>query len=97
MSSVYGKLIPATKNWFNLGLTLGVSYDTLNNIGDKHRDDQTCLREILAARLKTGPLTYSEICQSLRAPIVERNEVAEAIEEACTGMNSDGANLTHTY
>ncbi|XP_064401306.1 uncharacterized protein LOC135347306 isoform X3 [Halichondria panicea] len=84
LSSVYGKLIPATKNWFNLGLTLGVSYDTLNNIGDKHRDDQTCLREILAARLKTGPLTYSEICQSLRAPIVERNEVAEAIEEACT-------------
>ncbi|XP_064401312.1 uncharacterized protein LOC135347306 isoform X9 [Halichondria panicea] len=86
LSSVYGKLIPATKNWFNLGLTLGVSYDTLNNIGDKHRDDQTCLREILAARLKTGPLTYSEICQSLRAPIVERNEVAEAIEEACTGF-----------
>ena len=75
-----------------------MSYGTLDYISDKHdRDSFTCLRDMLAARLKTGPLTYFEICQSLRAPTVGRNEVAEAIEEACTGMNSDGANLAHTY
>ncbi len=55
------------------------------------------LREMLAARLKTGPLTYSDICQSLRAPTVARNDVAEAIEEACTGMNSHEANLDLFY
>ncbi len=79
-------MIKAAGNWFNLGLALGVSYDTLNNISDKHRDNQTYLREMLAARLKAATLTYSEICQSLRAPTVERNDIAEAIKEACTGM-----------
>ena len=84
----------AAGKWFNLGLALKVSYDTLDNIRDKHGDNQNCLREMLAARLKTGPLTYSEICQSLRAPTVERNDVAEAIEEACTGMNSDTISIS---
>ncbi len=96
LNSVYKKLIKAAGNWFNLGLDLGLGFDTLNNISDKHRDNQIRLCEVLAVRLKTGPLTYSEICQSLRAPTVERNDVAEAIEKACTGMNSDEANLDHT-
>ncbi len=93
LNSVYKNLIKAAGNWFNLGLDLGLGFDTLNNISDKHRDNQICLCEVLAARLKTGPLTYSEICQSLRSPTVDRNDVAEAIEEACTGMNSHEANL----
>ena len=92
-SSVYEKLIKAAGEWFNLGLKLKVSPDTLNNISDEHRDNLTCLRQMLAVRLKTYPLTYSEICQSLRSPTVGRNDVAEAIEEACTGMNSHEANL----
>ena len=47
---------------------------------------------MLAARLKTGcPLTYFEICRSLRARTVARNDVAEAIEEECTGMNGNEA------
>ena len=97
LNSVYKNLIKAAGNWFNLGLDLGLGFDTLNNIRDKHRDNQIRLCEVLAARLKTGPLTYSEICQSLRAPTVERNDVAEAIEEACTGMNSHEANLDLFY
>ncbi len=96
LNSVYKNLIKAAGNWFNLGLDLGLGFDTLDNISEKHRDNQTCLRDMIAARLKTGPLTYSDICQSLRAPTVARNDVAEAIEEACTGMNSDEANLDHT-
>ena len=86
LNSVYKNLIKAAGNWFDLGLDLGLAFDILNNISDKHRDNQTCLRDMIAARLKTGPLTYSEICQSLRAPTVERNDVAEAIEEKCSGM-----------
>ncbi len=84
----------AAGKWFNLGLALKVSYDTLDNIRDKHGDDQNCLREMLAARLKTASVTYSELCQSLRASTVDQNDVAEAIEEECTGMNSGGANPT---
>ncbi len=87
LNSVYKNLIKAAGNWFNLGLDLGLGFDILNNISsNKHQDNQTSLREMLAVRLKTATLTYSEICQSLRVSTVERNDVAEAIEEACTGM-----------
>ncbi len=86
LNSVYKNLIKAAGNWFNLGLDLGIGFDILNNISDKHRDNENCLREMLAVRLKTSTLTYSEICQSLRAPTVGRNDVAEAIEKECTGI-----------
>ena len=87
LQSVYKKVIKAAKNWFNLGLALGLDHDTLDNIKDEyHRNNKDCLREMIVVRLKTGPLTYSEICQSLRAPTVDRNDVATAIEEACTGI-----------
>ena len=89
LNSVYEKLIKAAGKWFNLGLALKVSPNTLINISDKHRDNETCLREMLIAHLNTATLTYSEICQSLRAPIVRLDALAEAIEEACTGMNSE--------
>ncbi len=87
LSPVYDNLIKAAGKWFNLGLKLNVNPDTLNNISDKHRDNETCLREMLIDRLNTATLTYSEICQSLRAPTVRRDAIAEAIEEACTGMH----------
>ncbi len=96
LSSVYGKLIKAAGKWFNLGLVLGMSFDILDNIRDKHGDNQNCLREMLAVRLKTANFTYTEVCQSLRAPTVDRNDVAEAIEKECTGMNSHEANLDHS-
>ncbi len=91
LQSVYEKVIKAAKNWLDLGLTLDLDHDTLDNIKDDCHRNKDCLREMLAARLKTGPLTYSEICSGLRAPTVERNDVAEAIEKACTGMNSNCA------
>ena len=88
LNSVYKNSVKAAGDWLDLGLDLGLDPGTLKDIKDEyHARNKDCLREMLAARLKTGPLTYSEICQSLRAPTIERNDVAEAIEEACTGMN----------
>ncbi len=88
LQSVYERVIQAAGNWFNLGLALGLGHGTLKDIKDDYHRNKDCLREMIAARLKTGPLTYSEICSGLRAPTVERNDVAEAIEEQCKGMNS---------
>ncbi len=103
LQSVYEKLIQAAGNWFNLGLALDLDYGTLKDIKDDYHGNKDCLREMIAARLKTVPLTYSGICSGLRARTVERNDVAEAIEEECTGMseackgkNSDEANSYHT-
>ncbi|XP_064401366.1 uncharacterized protein LOC135347339 isoform X3 [Halichondria panicea] len=84
LNSVYEKLIKAAGKWFNLGLKLKVGHDTLINIRDEYQDNETRLRETIIARLNTATLTYSEICQSLRAPIVRLDALAEAIEEACT-------------
>ncbi len=86
LNFVYKNLIKAAGNWFDLGLDLGLDFDTLNNISLKHQENQTNLRDMIAARLQTGPLTYSEICQSLRAQSVKRNDVAEAIEKEFTGI-----------
>ncbi len=93
MQSVYEKLIQAAGNWLDLGLALGLDHGTLKDIKKDYHENKDCLREMIAARLKTGPLTYSDICQSLREPTAVWNDVAEAIEEACTGMNSDEAKL----
>ncbi len=87
LQSVYEKLIQAAGDWLHLGLSLGLDHGTLDNIKDDYNRNKDCLREMLAVRLKTGPLTYSEICRSLRVPTVDQNDVAEAIEEACTGMH----------
>ena len=87
LQSVYEKLIQAAGNWLDLGLALGLGHDALSNIKDDYHRNKDCLREMLAVRLKTGPLTYSEICQSLRASTVDRNDVAEAIEKKCTGIH----------
>ena len=57
LNFVYKNLIKADSNWFDLGLDLGLGFHILNNISDKHQDNQTCLRDMIAARLKTGPLT----------------------------------------
>ncbi len=51
LNFVYKNLIKAAGNWFDLGLDLGLGFHILNNISDKHRDNQTCLRDMIAARL----------------------------------------------
>ena len=86
LQSVYAKLIEAAADWLDLGLALELGHGTLKDIKDDYHRNKDCLREMLAARLKTGPLTYSDICQSLRAPTVKRNDVAEAIEKEFTGI-----------
>ena len=96
LNSVYKNLIKAAGNWKDLGLDLGLDNGTLDDIKDDYHRNKDCLREMIAARLKTGPLTYSEICQSLRVPTVDREDVAATIEKECTGMNSREANLAHT-
>ncbi len=95
LNSVYKNLIKAAGDWLDLGLDMGLDLGTLKNIKDDCHRNKDCLREMLAARLKTGPLTYSDIVQSLRAPTVDQSDVAEAIEKECTGMNSHEPNLDH--
>ena len=80
---MYEKARSAGPDWFNLGLVLRLSYGKLTNFRDTYRDNDVCLREVLAHRLQSGgTLTWGDMCTALRHSTVERNDVAEAIEES---------------
>ncbi len=81
LPTLYERLFPARAKWCNIGLKLKVDLDTLEAIALKHNNPDDCLREILAKRLQAGgPLSWREVCDCLRSPIVDRNNLAEEIE-----------------
>ena len=73
----------ASKDWFNLGLALGMKFYELENIRDRSTDNVCRLTMIVAKRLEVTdpPMTWPYICECLRRPTVERNDVAEEIED----------------
>ncbi len=76
----------ASYNWFDLGLALGVSNSDLKDIEhDNHHINKRCLREMVSKRLEATdprhPMTWPYICECLRSPTVERNDVAEEIKD----------------
>ena len=79
------KLRSASKDWFNLGLALGMKFYELENIRDRSTDNVCRLTMIVAKRLEVTdpehPMTWPYICECLRRPTVERNDVAEEIED----------------
>ena len=87
MRTLYDKLHPARTEWFNIGLTLNLPIESLKEIDLLHKQDpKTCLCTMLTRRLDAGPLSWGEVCDCLRYPIVGRNNLAEAIEEWRKGM-----------
>ncbi len=77
------KLRSASKDWFNLGLALGLKLFELENIQDRSTYNVCRLTMIVAKRLEITdpPMTWPYICECLRKPTVERNDVAEEIED----------------
>ncbi len=52
----------------------------INVLNSKPPD--VCLREMLTERLRSGgPLSWRDVCDCLRSSTVQRNDVAEKIEE----------------
>ncbi|XP_064407588.1 uncharacterized protein LOC135352329 isoform X2 [Halichondria panicea] len=75
----------ASKDWFDLGLAFGVKINVLENIEDDYRHNDRRLMKVVAKRLEVTdpehPMTWPYICECLRRPTVERNDVAEEIED----------------
>ena len=82
---VYERLIGVSAKWRDLGLALGVDFNTLCAIDIKYRGDvQDCLREMIDKRLQSGgPLSWGDLCDCLRSPSVKRCacDVAAEIEQ----------------
>ena len=79
------KLRSASKDWFNLGLALGMKITDLEDIEDAYRHNQRRLMKMVTKRLEVTdpehPMTWPYICECLRSRTVERNDVAEEIED----------------
>ena len=67
-----------------MGLALGMKSFELENIQDRYQDNMHRLAMIVTKRLEVTdpehPMTWPYICECLRRPTVERNDVAEEIE-----------------
>ena len=85
INTICESLKTATCNWFNLGLALEVNYYDLKNIESRYQDNDRRLMEMVAKRFEVTdpehPMTWPYICECLRRPTVERNDVAEEIED----------------
>ncbi len=72
-------LMSASPKWFNLGLALGLSNAFLTGLESQYRNNQTCLRQMLAKVLETRSVTWSDLSDALRSRTVELNALADRI------------------
>lgn len=77
---------PARGEWYDIGLRLHISPDTLDVFQSEHRDVKTCFREVLKVWLKRNhpPPTWKELVETLRSPIVGREDIAEKLSHLAT-------------
>ena len=75
----YEKLITISSTWYDLGLALGLDRNTLDDIEDNNRENQTRLRETLSKRDHIKTLSWTEIIKALRNPIVGKNTLADEL------------------
>ncbi len=76
---VYKALVSASPKWSDLGLELGLSNAFLTGLESPYRNDQTCLRQMLAKVLETRRVTWSDLSAALRSPTVELIVLADKI------------------
>ena len=79
---VYTVLYSVRAKWYELGLLLGFSAESLDSIRiDEFYQTEGCLRTMLHKRMETKQFTWEEIVVALRSPTVNRNDLAERIEK----------------
>ncbi len=71
----------ASPRWFNIGLALGLTVDSLSRLESEYpRDNDTCLRQMLTMLLTTrSDVTWRVLSDALRSPTVGHNYLAEKI------------------
>ena len=86
LQDIFSLLIKAAKDWFELGLALGIQVDTLEGIESNKNSDKARLREMLTHWLRSSPSrTWSDICNGLRSDTVQQDVLADIIEKKNKG------------
>ncbi len=102
IQTICKSLKSASKDWFDLGFALDVKMTDLQNIEDEYRHNKRRLIEMVSKRLEftdpKHPMTWPYICECLRSPTVERNDVAQEIEDnyvrTATAVADSATNLS---
>ena len=72
----------ARTQWYNLGLELDITPDTLDAIKqDNANKTEDCFRAMLTKWLREHQPTWSVLAEALRSPSVGRSDLAEDIAE----------------
>ena len=83
LRTILDSISTLTANWFNLGIALGLSSDTLKTIESDHpKDSHRCLTEMLIAWLQmkdNSQPSWQSLASALRSPLVNKNEIAVMI------------------
>ncbi len=86
LQDVFSQLVEAAKDWFELGLALGIKVDILEGIDSNKNSDRARLREMLTHWLRSSPSrTWSDICNGLRSATVKQINLADKIEKKYKG------------
>ncbi len=86
MLDIFSQVIKAAKDWFDLGLALGIEVDFLEYINRIENNDKACLRAMLTHWLRSSPSrTWSDICNGLRSDTVQQYVLADKIEQKYKG------------
>ncbi len=86
LQDVFSQLVEAAKDWFELGLALGIKVGTLEGIDSNKNSDRARLREMLTHWLRSSPSrTWSDICNCLRSNTVKQINLADKIEKKYKG------------
>ncbi len=101
LQDIFSLLIKAAKDWFELGLTLGIKVNILEGIDSNKNSDKARLREMLTHWLRSSPSrTWSDICNGLRSGTVQQDVLADIIEEkykgTCIHCSEIAFKLRHT-
>ncbi len=75
-------LLPARTEWFSLGHALRLSSSTLAGIEENNvfKPDKFLMKMLEIVLHTNTSLTWSGLCEALRTPAVDHNDVAEDIE-----------------
>ncbi len=86
LTAIYGKLKRASGKWLDLGLAFKLSIHDQHAIEKKYNDDERRLLEMISKRLEITDsdlpdFTWSYICECLRDPLIQLNNIANEIEQ----------------
>ena len=82
LRTILNSISTLTADWFNLGVALGLSCDTLKTIESNYRDARRCQTEMVMAWLhmkdNTQP-SWQALASAVSSPFINRIEIANMI------------------